>query len=200
MNLELLREPFPKEKVKQREGARGMRFDYVEGGDILERLIEATENNYSWRITSLQIINDGKSLTPYWMCRGTLSIPGIGDRDGVGTAVLLNEDAAKSAVTDALKRAAVLFGVALHLYLDSAPPAPAPAPKANAPSGASHGRSQKEMELLCADWEAAYTPDHLLKTIGRSSLLPGVDPIWLTFWSMTKEELAKVEAELGVGW
>lgn len=197
MNLELLREPFPKEKVKQRDGARGMRFDYVEGGDIMERLIEATDNFYGWRITSLEIINDGKSLAPYWMCRGTLSIPGIGDRDGVGTSVLLNEDAAKSAVTDALKRAAVLFGVALHLYLDNGPTAPAP--KAHAPSGPTHGRSQKEMELLCADWEAAYTPDHLLKTIGRSELHVGVDPIWLTFWSMTKEELAKVEKELGGG-
>ena len=45
-----------------------------------------------------------------------LTIPGLGTRTQIGTAVLENADSAKGAVTDGIKKAATLFGVALQLY------------------------------------------------------------------------------------
>jgi hypothetical protein len=60
---------------------------------------------------------------------GTLSIPGLGDRFGIGVQEMENgsgADAAyKGAESDAFKRAAMAFGVGLdQLYIKSAPVAP----------------------------------------------------------------------------
>lgn len=114
VNLELLTQPFNRDQVRQREGAGRRMLDYVSSGDIIHRVIEATDNSYDWTVVKLEFVNDGKAA--YWLCQGILTIPTLGSRSGAGSARLENEDSPKSAETDAFKRAAVKFGVALDLY------------------------------------------------------------------------------------
>ena len=123
-DLSILTRPFT--DLKSRKGADGKQFSYVPGGDILDRIIEATQGIYDFEIIDLRYVEGatlvnkktGETYTSpaVWMIHGRLTMPGLGSRDAVGTAVALNEDAVKSAETDAIKRCAVKFGVALHLY------------------------------------------------------------------------------------
>ena len=129
-NLALLRKPFT--NIKWRKGSDGKQVAYVTYHDVQERVIDATDGQYDWSITEIRFIEGQPRLdretgdtymTPgVWMVTGKLTLPGLGTRDGVGTAQAHNEDAVKSAETDAFKRAAVKFGVGLHLYKKETPP------------------------------------------------------------------------------
>ena len=118
-----LREPFPQTDIKKRPGGG---YEYIDQENIMSRLLDATGGVFD--IT----INEGPKLVTYpkpstgetlvcWLATVTLTIPGLGSRTNVGTSQALNEDAPKSAVTDAIKKAATLFGVALQLYEKDAP-------------------------------------------------------------------------------
>jgi hypothetical protein len=125
MQCKELLAPFPPAAIRKRQGGGGRSFDYISGGDVIRRIIDATFNNYVWMVTRLEFVSDGKA--GFWLCEGKLELPGIGTRSGVGTQQALDLDSPKGAETDAFKRAARLFGVALQLYEDDAPAA-APAP------------------------------------------------------------------------
>lgn len=127
VNLSRLTEPFDRGQIKQREGARGKMLDYVGSGDIIKHVIDCTENNYDWVVARLELLSDAKGA--FWFCLGTLTIPGLGTRSGAGTSRVENEDSPKSAETDAYKRAAVKFGVALDLYLKPSSPQNAQRPQ-----------------------------------------------------------------------
>lgn len=118
---ELLLRPFPPSAIRQRPGTGGRSYDYVAGGDIARRLLDATNNEFTWVIADVTLFpsETGKG---YWVVRGTLTVPELGSRDGVGTASNDSVDSAKCAETDAFKRAAVRFGVALGLYEEDAAP------------------------------------------------------------------------------
>lgn len=131
-DITLLQKPF--DNVRSREGAGGKHFSYVAGGDILARILEATEGMFDWEIIDLRLI-EGQSKAnkrtgevyttpPVWMVHGRLTLPGLGTRDGIGTATAETEESPKSAETDAIKRAAVKFGVALQLYITDEQAAP----------------------------------------------------------------------------
>lgn len=116
MSMELLIAPFPREQIKQREGPGGVLLDYVEFGDVGRRLIEATKGvGFSWEVLSISLYVDAKSVTHH-RAHGRLTIPGLGSRDGIGTHPNYDGESPKVAETDAFKRAAVKFGVALDLY------------------------------------------------------------------------------------
>ena len=71
-----------------------------------------------------------------WLVHGTLTVDTLGSRSGVGTHPADGVEAAKAAETDAFKRAALKFGVGLHLYEDDAsgtPPQQQPAATASPP-------------------------------------------------------------------
>lgn len=104
---------FPDEAVKQRVGGGGKRLDYVEGHTVIHRLIDATGNRFDFRVLSLD--QKGDLLTALV----ELTIPGLGSRQHIGVqrvAPGAGEDLTKGAITDALKKAATLFGVGLELY------------------------------------------------------------------------------------
>lgn len=113
---DILRRPFPKEAIKRRvvHKASGTKVDYVEGHTVILRLIEATENQFDVRIVNL---NMGDNLVTATV---ELTIPGLGSRQHIGVQKVNDkqEDLVKGAITDALKKAATLFGVALELYGD----------------------------------------------------------------------------------
>ena len=71
-----------------------------------------------------------------WTANVRLTIPGLGSRSNVGTAMCLNEDSPKSAVTDGIKKAATLFGVGLQLY--------AKAERAQQPQSQAAGRAPRQ--------------------------------------------------------
>lgn len=124
IDKKLLASAFPPECLRTRQGAGNQTFTYVDAEDVISRLLEATEGEYTWEVLKLDYVEpvsitgkQGTRVRPaYWMVQGRLTIPGLGSRDGVGTANDENEDSPKAGETDALKRCAVKFAVALQLY------------------------------------------------------------------------------------
>lgn len=130
-----LGEAFPRSAIKQRPVGGGRRLDYVEGFTVIRRLNEATGNHWDFRIVnidSLPIDQEHRLVT----ATGELTIAGLGSRQHIGVQLInvkSGEDLIKGAVTDALKKAATLFGVGLELYgpdyeSDGGPVKPVPRP------------------------------------------------------------------------
>jgi hypothetical protein len=110
---ERLMEPFPPEAIKEREGGGHRRLSYVEGHTVIHRLIKATGNRFDVRVLALEYKGDLLTATV------ALSIPELGTRQHIGVQKVSEkggEDLVKGAVTDAIKKAATLFGVGLELY------------------------------------------------------------------------------------
>jgi hypothetical protein len=126
-----LMEPFPVDVIEEKNGLL-----YIPHEIIRDRLISATENQFDWSVDQVLFRDDGVTRRPNdrftgeprrpisMIVIGTLTIPGLGSRAGIGAHPLdegSGEDAAyKSAESDALKRAAMAFGVGLHqLYIET---------------------------------------------------------------------------------
>lgn len=124
VNLDTLTRPFPREAIKQREAVRGgKKLDYVEGHTVIHRLNEATGNQWEFAVRDLHtsVVGQDQRGDDIILVRAhvALTLPGLGTREHIGVqAVRANagEDLVKGAVTDALKKAATLFGVGLELY------------------------------------------------------------------------------------
>jgi len=117
INLEKLTEPFPRTAIKSRTGGGGKKLDYIEGHTVIHRLNDATGNHWDLELRAL----DTMQLGTRTMLRAhvALTLPGLGTREHIGIQMVDErggEDLVKGAVTDALKKAATLFGVGLELY------------------------------------------------------------------------------------
>lgn len=115
---QFLRADFPTENLLHKKGGGGNWLTYVTFERIWDRLSSCCPA-FTWEVKSLQVQGDGKDSL--WVCIGTLTIPELGSRDGVGTDKVWkgqypSEEAAKAAATDAFKRACVLFGIGIGLY------------------------------------------------------------------------------------
>ena len=112
-----LGEPFPRSAIKHRTGGGGKSLAYVEGHTVIHRLNDATGNSWSLEVRSI----DSFTLGARTLLRAhvALTIPGLGTREHIGVQAVEErggEDLVKGAITDALKKAATLFGVGLELY------------------------------------------------------------------------------------
>jgi hypothetical protein len=121
--LSQLSEPFPASALKQRQGGQGRAFTYVEGHTVIHRLNACLPDGWSFTVKSTDLKPWGTTQrgAAQWLVLATveLTIPGLGTRGHVGVQVVsegAGEDLFKGAVTDGLKKAATLFGVALELY------------------------------------------------------------------------------------
>ena len=103
--------PFPISKIKWRPGGNGKSLCYIDARDVMNRLDKAVgvanwQTQYSWigdrMICSLSIRIDGEWITK---------------SDGADDS---NIEGAKGGISDALKRAAVLFGIGRYLYYKGA--------------------------------------------------------------------------------
>jgi hypothetical protein len=118
IDLKKLTAPFPKEAHKSRTVGGGRALTYVQGHVYIHRLNDATGNCWNLAVDKIertQVDADNVMLMAYV----TLEIPGLGSRSHVGVQSVHargGEDLVKGAVTDALKKAASLFGVGLELY------------------------------------------------------------------------------------
>lgn len=138
-NFDRLLDPFDQSLIENKQGK-----SYIGHEHIRLRVIEATGNQFDWEVTSVDYRMDGavkdrplkvdgkltgEMFTPQVMIvTGKLSIPGLGVRTGMGVQVLesgAGEDSYKAAESDAFKRAAMAFGVALEqLYVNGGKPSP----------------------------------------------------------------------------
>ena len=117
INLDVLTRPFLQTEVKQRKSDTGKTFDYVEAHSVIARLNEAFQGGWNFRILQHQIV-EGEVII-----LGELSGDGV-VKQQFGSAVLDTTepgaltvgDSFKAAASDALKKCATGFGVALELY------------------------------------------------------------------------------------
>ena len=113
---------FPKSAIKYRDD-HGTRLPYVEAHTVIRRLIEATDNTFDVAVLEQSIQPNGKTSKGadkfLITARVRLTIPGLGSREHMGVQAVVTgggEDLAKGAISDAIKKAATLFGVGLELY------------------------------------------------------------------------------------
>lgn len=141
---EKLIEPFPKTALKQRKADfGGTALTYVDGTTVFRRLIKATDNQFTIEVLDQEFRDFGTTRNGaariLLIARVRLTIPGMGSREHVGVQVVNadsgGEDLWKGAVTDAIKKAATLFGVGLELYgpdYEAGPPPPSGEPVSDA--------------------------------------------------------------------
>ncbi len=116
--LELLGRRFRPEVIRSRKIA-GRDVNYVPVGAVIERLNKSC-NTWSFRIVSHETITmmlnrrPEPRETPVFVVTGELEIPELGVRQGLGVQAIDDgggEDLLKGASSDALKKAAQLFGM-----------------------------------------------------------------------------------------
>lgn len=138
MNLEILQRPFSASQIKKRKTSLGVTLDYIETHTVIARLNEAFTGQWSFRIVEHKFLDDDVVVL------GELAAEGI-TKQQFGTCELSQEsedgmvlsmgDALKAAASDALKKAATLFGIGLHLYgVEPKTPASEPAPAVAEPA------------------------------------------------------------------
>ena len=124
MNRTLLEKPFEPNQIKQRQGSFGHILDYVEGPVITARLNDAFEANWTFEITNHWILKETDEV----IVLGKLTAENVTKmafgskeitRNKDTKAIMSIGDDLKSASTDALKKAASLFGVGLYLYSEN---------------------------------------------------------------------------------
>src|SRR5581483_8857474 len=113
--LTKLSQPFPADDIKRRFGWSDQQgnahyVDYVEWHTVAD-LLDQVYPSWSHSVKNVQQIGDFVAVTV------AITIEGI-TREGVGTGAAFSEMGIKKAEHDALKRAAVKFGVARGLYKD----------------------------------------------------------------------------------
>ncbi len=111
--LKELRKNVDPELVRQREGWRDRNgnvqmVDYVEWHTVAD-ILDETAPNWSHEVKDMRQIGDIFTVTV------AITIDGI-TREGIGTGMAGSEMGIKKAEHDALKRAAVKFGIARELY------------------------------------------------------------------------------------
>lgn len=111
----ILERPFEASQIKTRQGQGGKRLAYVEGHAYIARLNEAFDGAWSFEILSYQVL-DGEVLVHGRLTASGLVKEAFGGHKRVGGEL---GDDLKAASTDALKKAASLLGVGLHLYSSS---------------------------------------------------------------------------------
>jgi hypothetical protein len=111
--LKKLSAPIPLELIKQREGWQGRNglthfVDYIEWHTVAD-LLDQNTPDWSHAVRAVTQIGDLVAVT------ASITINGV-TREGIGTGSAESEMGIKKAEHDALKRAAVKFGVARELY------------------------------------------------------------------------------------
>lgn len=163
-----LSEPFDDIDIKSRPGSGGMTFRYVDARTVAQRLDDIlTPDGWSFTWTHIP----GEAIV-----HGHLEIGGVVREDAGYPNSDRDEEPMKAAVSDALKRCAVLFGVGRHLYEDNAhsrsaarPAAPRPTATPSRPHVVDTSVPETEDWLPPADAALAddtVCPEHGAKWIG----------------------------------
>jgi len=117
MNREILCRPFPPEAIKTRPGQHGKTLSYVDVAAVITRLNEGCDA-WSFEVVSHKVEADEVIVLGKLVADGQTKMHFGGSSitvDGEGRAVSIADDL-KAASSDALKKCASLFGVALEMY------------------------------------------------------------------------------------
>ena len=122
MNREILEKEFEPSQIKRRRGAFGDDLDYIETADVIRRLNQAFDGEWSFEIVQHQQIFDevvvlGR-LTACGISKMQFGSHQITKAKKDGTVVNIGYDL-KAAASDCLKKCSTHFGVALHLYSET---------------------------------------------------------------------------------
>ena len=117
MNRSVLCRPFDPAQIRTRPGQHGKEISYVDIAAVIGRLNEGCES-WSFEVVSYKI-HEGEVIV-----LGKLTADGVTKTHFGGSAITLDRegrvlsvaDDLKAAASDALKKCASLFGVALELY------------------------------------------------------------------------------------
>jgi len=119
LNRRLLEKPFEPQQIKQRKGNFGDMLDYIEGHAVIKRLNEAFGGDWSFEVASHQVFDEEVLVVGKLKAAGIIKMQfgssKVTRNSHDGSLVSLGDDL-KAAATDALKKAATLLGVGLHLY------------------------------------------------------------------------------------
>jgi hypothetical protein len=160
MNRSLLERPFERNEIKQRKGNSGKMLDYVEAHSIIQRLNDAFDAEWSFTILKHDILKETDEVVVLGELKagnvvktqfGSSQITRAKD---TGETISLASDF-KAAATDALKKTATMFGVALSLYRNgngsnqqndnrNRQKIPSPAPSNTEPQPPDNGNSQTQ--------------------------------------------------------
>ena len=107
-----LKRPFDPKDVKSRSGGKGKTFHYIDARHVMKRLddvfgIANWQTKYTETPSGRVLCELSVRINNEWITKSD----GAGDTDFEG---------AKGAISDALKRSAVLLGIGAYLYNDSA--------------------------------------------------------------------------------
>ena len=117
MNREVLTRPFPAEQVRSRPGQHGKTLSYVDIAAIIARLNEGCDS-WSFEVVSHKVEADEVIVLGKLTADGQTKMHFGGSSvtlDKEGKAISIADDL-KAAASDALKKCASLFGVALEMY------------------------------------------------------------------------------------
>ena len=155
--LRVLSRPFT--DIKSRPGRSGQAMSYIEGHLIVLRLNEALCGDWSFKILQHDIL-DTEVVVLGELRAGDLVKQAFGGseltKNREGRVVSVADDC-KAAATDALKKAATLLGVGLHLYgpeesspvLPTGPKLVPPEPTDDEPDGPPNNRlTRKQAEFI----------------------------------------------------
>ena len=119
LNLDALTRPFEEELIQKRKGRYGKMLDYVGSHYVIERLNQAMEGYWSFRIVEHMVLEEEVIVL------GELSSHGISHQQFGSSSITRGKqdnqpvsigDDLKGAASDCLKKCATQFGVGLHLY------------------------------------------------------------------------------------
>src|SRR5438093_13670798 len=153
MNRELLEKPFSPDQIKQREGLYGDVLDYIAGAAVIQRLNEAFNAEWAFdildhHIYEKEVVVLGK-LTAQGIAKCQFGKSKITRTKETKAEVSIGDDL-KAATTDAIKKCATLFGVALHLYFENGAAdeksSGTTGPHNDSPSAASRGNTKPKGE------------------------------------------------------
>ncbi|MSS72986.1 MAG: hypothetical protein EXS64_16060 [Candidatus Latescibacteria bacterium] len=121
INLDVLTRPFDPAQIRQREGRGGKMLDYLETHSVITRLNEAFAGAWSFEVLSHEVtetetIVHGK-LSAGGQVKTAFGGSDIARHRETQKPVSIADDL-KSAASDALKKAATLFGIGLQLYAE----------------------------------------------------------------------------------
>jgi hypothetical protein len=147
--LAALSKPLPESLIKQRVGWRDSRgeerwVDYIDW-QTAANILDEVYPEWSHEVRDITVVGDLVAVT------AAITIKGI-TRCGVGVDSALDERGIKGAEHDALKRAAVKFGLARSLYTNGQnkkKAAPAPGPNAKQ-AKESDGVTEKQLSAIYA--------------------------------------------------
>src|SRR5688572_6908374 len=108
-----LGKPIDGRLIQKRKGPGGKELDYVEWHTVAD-ILNAKAPDWEFQIHNLIPTGNGQD----YICHGALKVEGV-TRHNIGVGDGNPELAPKSAVSDCLKRCAVMFGVGLQLYRDA---------------------------------------------------------------------------------